>query len=149
MKSAFFDHMEKTNFRLSSMVIFLNDFMRETKKQEDVKDFVLYTNNDLFAAGDAITMVLREKAIPLCDQLTSIADMDNYFLDHPCWSVNTLNLDNMISELIIARVNGKRDYDALYQQLAAALEKKIEARLIDSFSGEILKSCYTYFKKTY
>jgi len=147
MKSSFFDHIQKTNFRLSSMVIFLYDFMREMPYMEPVRDFILYTNNDLFQAGDSIARILRERALPLCDELTSIADIDNYFSHHPCWSVNTLNLDNIVSELIVARLNAKREYEELYLQLASALDKKIDDKLIDPSSREVIQSCYSYFKR--
>src|SRR5215467_786855 len=79
LKSSFFDGLERKNFRLSSIVMFMSDFTREDSSDSILKEYILLNNKDLFTAADRIDELLQKNALPLCDRLSSIEDMDNFF----------------------------------------------------------------------
>jgi hypothetical protein len=149
VKSSFSNHIETNNFKLSSLIMMMRDFYGETNSGTPRKDHIIFTNQDLFAAVEAINRILVDQAIPLCDELKTLDDLESFFANHPCWSVNSLSLDNVISELIIAKLTRRRDFDTLYQQLAEDVNKKIQQGEINSGTGEIFKSCYEFLLKKY
>ncbi|HTQ28453.1 MAG TPA: hypothetical protein VMI35_10005 [Puia sp.] len=119
------------NYKLRSLVFFMRDFMTESDYDPEFQDagynFLVLNNRDLFNAADTITRILQEQALPLCNQLSELGGLDRFFEDRPGWSVNSLNINNIITELIAARLNRKRNFPEVCQQTLAYIDKKIEA----------------------
>jgi len=148
IKSTFSNHTEKNNFKLSSLIMMMSDFTA-VNNSRSTKDYIIFTNQDLFAATEAILRILVDQAIPLCDELKTMDDLDSFYEKHPGWSVNSLSLDNIISDLIIGRIGRKRNFDILYQQLAEDMDKKIQHGEINGEAADILRSCYKFLLRKY
>jgi hypothetical protein len=152
VKEAYPDKEKIENFKLRSLVFFMRDFMAEpvsdTGFQQVNYDFKILTNKDLFVAADTISGLLVEQVIPLCDQVTDIAGLDRFFAERPGWTVNSLNLNNMMTELAAARLNRKRDFYGVVGSMIDAVEKKITAmemdrdvrNAVEGFSEFLIKS---------
>ena len=75
-------------------------------------------------AGDWLAQTLQYELIPLCDQLSTIAHMDDFFESKPEWSLNTHSGGNICTDLIVAKLNRKRDFEQRYEQLMRACSKE-------------------------
>ena len=67
--------------------------------------------------GDWLAQTLQYELVPLCDQLSTIAHMDSFFEAKPEWSLNTHSGGNICTDLIVAKLNRKRD---IHNALSAA-----------------------------
>jgi hypothetical protein len=74
--------------------------------------------------------------------MNSIENMDKIFEASPDWSLNTHNGGNICTDLIVAKLNRKRDIKKRYEQLIKGLQQKIEDRLMKPDSRELLTLCY-------
>jgi hypothetical protein len=148
VKSSFFQSLGRDDFKLNGLISFLRDFGEDTP-DEKMKDYIIYSNKDLFIAAEAISMMLQYEAIPLCDQISNLDDLDSFYAAHPGWSVTNFSIDNVISELITARLNRKRDFRELYLRIADQIKNKESNRRIDDDAGKIVQLCYDYIIKRY
>jgi hypothetical protein len=83
------------------------------------------TNKELFQVAEEITKLLQEKVIPLANQLSTVEGIDLFFTTCPGWSVNSLSLNNFATELVAAKLNGKRDSDEVFNSIIKEIDKKI------------------------
>ena len=132
---------------LCSILLNLKDFPSGDGQPERVKDYSITNQRDLFMAGDWLSQILQYELIPLCDQLSSIAHMDNFFASRPEWSLNTRSGGNICTDLIVARLNHKRDFEERYVQLMEGLHQRIQQQLISPESRQLLSLCYDAVKK--
>ncbi len=49
------------------------------REQKLVKDYSIYNHRDLFMVGDWLAQTLQYELVPLCDQLSTIEHMDQFF----------------------------------------------------------------------
>jgi hypothetical protein len=96
----------------------------------------------LFMVGDWLAQTMQYDLVPLCNQMSSIQHMDSFFEAKPTWSLNTHTGSNLCTDLIVARLNKKRDVHQRYQQLMLGLQQKIEDRKMSSESRQLLSLCY-------
>jgi len=148
VKSAFFQSLKRDDFNLSSLVTSLRDF-GEHSKDSRLKDYIIFGNKELFAAAESISKILQYEAIPLCNQLSNLNDLDNLYTIRNGWSVTNYSIDNITSELIIARLNNKRNFQQLYELIADRIERKDSERRIDTDAGVIVERCYQFIMKKY
>lgn len=147
IKSAFLrTNIYGNDFKLSSLMLLMSDFIEENSTQQPSKDYKLFTNTDLFAAAASINIMLQEKVIPLCDKTATVSDIDNFFANRPGWSVEKMVLENIINELIAARINRKRNFDELYESIMRDINLSIENGKLQSDTRTIIESCYRYLK---
>jgi hypothetical protein len=149
IKAAYPRQSNLDNYKLRSLVLFMSHFLSKPASEEPnfpVNDFVLVTNKDLFFAADSIILLLQEQALPLADQLSELDGLDSFFSDRPNWSVDSLNLNNMTTELTAAKLNGKTDYHQRFQKMIAATEQKILDQQMATESKAIMEDFYFYLK---
>ncbi len=127
---------------LCSIILYIKDFPSNDPMQEVVKDYSVYNYKDLFMVGDWLAQTMQYDLVPLCNQMSSIQHMDSFFEAKPNWSLNTHTGSNLCTDLIVARLNKKRDVHQRYQQLMTGLQQKIEDRKMSSESRQLLSLCY-------
>ncbi len=145
-KSAFFQSLGRDDFKLSSLIMFLRDF-GEPVTDSRMKDFIIYGNKELFDAGDSINEMLHFEAIPLCNQLADLNDLDNFYGSRNGWCVTNYNIDNIVSDLIIARLNRKRNFSELYETMLNRLRNKDSEKRIDTDVLVIFERLYEFIQK--
>jgi hypothetical protein len=120
----------------------MKDFPSHDTQQEIVKDYTIYNHKDLFMVGDWLLQTLQYELVPICDQLGSIDQADHLFEAKPCWSLDTDSGGNICTDLIVAKLNRRRNIHDRYEQLMQGLRQKIENRQINPESRELLTLCY-------
>ena len=135
-------------YKLRSLVIFMREFMENMdftdSNQIPVNDYLLVTNRDLFIAIDTISRILLERALPLCNQLATLEGLDAFFAAKPGWAVNSLNFNNISTELTVARLNGRRDFQAVYQQIMEDIDQKIISKEMGTDTKALVAHFYHY-----
>jgi hypothetical protein len=130
------------NYKLRSLVLFMTEFLDQDSDSAldlpPLKDYLLVTNTDLFNAIDAIHRMLQDRAIPMSRQLSSLDGLDRFFASRPGWTVNSLNMNNISTELIVARLNKKRDFSQVVSEINSDIDKKIENKEMSSETKEIV-----------
>jgi hypothetical protein len=111
-----------------------------------VKDYSIYTHRDLFIVGDWLAQTLQYELVPLCDQLSSVAHMDSFFEAKPDWSLKTRSGGNICTDLIVCKLNRRRDVHQRYQQLMLGLQQRIENRQMSPETRQLLSLCYDAIK---
>ena len=132
--------MKESN--LCSIILYIKDFPSNDPQQEIVKDYTVCNQQDLFMVGDWLAQTLQYELAPMCEQMNSIEAMENFFEANPGWSLNTYNGGNICTDLIVAKMNRKRDFHKRYEQLKEGIQHKIENHLMSPESRELLTLCY-------
>jgi hypothetical protein len=127
---------------LCSIILYMKDFPSNDPQQEIVKDYTVCNQQDLFMVGDWLAQTLQYELVPMCEQLNSIEAIEKYFEANPEWSLNTLNGGNICTDLIVAKLNRKRDIHKRYEQLIHGIQEKIEKQQMNPDSRELLTLCY-------
>jgi hypothetical protein len=139
------DILNKQSY-LCSIILFMKDFPSNDPEQTIVKDYPVYNSRDLFLVGDWLAQTLQYELIPLCNQFSTIPHMDSFFEAKPEWSLNTHSGGNLCTDLIVAKLNRKRDIRLRYQELMDGLQLKIENRQMSPESRQLLSLCYDAIK---
>ncbi|HTB27054.1 MAG TPA: hypothetical protein VK711_16905 [Puia sp.] len=139
------DILNKQSY-LCSIILFMKDFPSNDPEQKIVKDYPVYNSRDLFLVGDWMAQTLQYELVPLCNQFSTIPHMDSFFEAKPDWSLNTHSGGNLCTDLIVARLNRKRNIHLRYQQLMDGLQLKIENRQMSPESRQLLSLCYDALK---
>ncbi|HVU85450.1 MAG TPA: hypothetical protein VHC50_11455 [Puia sp.] len=147
VKETFMKEILQKESHLCSIILNLKDFPSGDGQQERIKDFSITNYRDLFMAGDWLSQTIQYSLIPLCDQLSSVPHMDAFFESKPEWSLDTLSGGNICTDLIVARLNRKRDFEVRYEQLMEGLHQRIQQQLISPESRQLLSLCYDTIKK--
>ena len=139
------DILNKQSY-LCSIILFMKDFPSNDPAQTIVKDYPVYNSRDLFMVGDWLAQTLQYELVPLCNQFSTIPHMDSFFEAKPDWSLNTHSGGNLCTDLIVAKLNKKRDIHLRYQQLTDGIQLKIENRQMSPESRQLLSLCYDALK---
>jgi hypothetical protein len=142
IKEAFMSEILNKESNLCSIILFKKDFRGLEPDSDEIRDHAVYNHRDLFMVGDWLAQTLQYQLVPLCDQMSSISHMDNFFTANPDWSLNTRSGGNICTDLIVGKLNKKRNIHPLYQQLMEGLRKKIELRQLDPECRQLLTLCY-------
>jgi len=146
VKESFLGDILYKESNLCSIILYMKDFPSNDPEQAVVKDYFIYNHKDLFMVGDWLAQTIQYELIPLCDQLNSIAHLDSFFEARPDWSLNTHSGGNICTDLIVAKLNKKRNLHQRYQELLMGLQNKIENRQINPESRQLLSLCYDTIK---
>ena len=92
--------------------------------------------------GDWLAQTLQYELVPMCEKLNSVEAMEKLFQVNPDWSLNTHNGGNICTDLIVAKINRKRDFHRRYEELIYGIQQKIEKQLMSPESRELLTLCY-------
>jgi len=150
IKAAFPRQSKIENFKFRGLVLFMNHFTNKPGLDDQstpAMDYLLVTNRDLFAAADGVMRLLQEQAIPLADQLSELDGVDAFFADRSEWSVNSLNPNNMFSDLVAAKLNRKRDYHLVFGEMMERVEQKIQDKEMGPEIKGLTEDFYAYLKK--
>lgn len=147
IKESFMHDILNKESNLCSIILFNKDFPAESSEQEEIKDYSLYNHKDLFMIGEWLEQTLQQELIPICDQMSTVEQMDSYFEANPFWSLNTHSGGNICTDLIVAGLNRKRDIHTRYQELLLGIQVRIENRQMNPESRELLSLCYDTLKK--
>ena len=142
IKESFMSEIINKESNLCSIILYMKDFPSNDPQQEIVKDYSIYNHRDLFMVGDWLAQTLQYELVPLCDQLSTIAHMDRFFEAKPEWSLNTRSGGNICTDLIVAKLNRKRDMHTRYLQLMEGLQAKIANQQMTPESRQLLTLCY-------
>jgi hypothetical protein len=146
VKESFMSEILNKESHLCSIILYLKDFPSNDPQQEVIKDYSISNYRDLFMAGDWLARTLQYDLVPLCDQLSTISHMDSFFEAKPEWSLNTRSGGNICTDLIVSKINQRRDLHLRYQQLMEGLQQRIENRLMNPESRQLLTLCYESIK---
>jgi hypothetical protein len=146
VKESFMSDILQKESNLCSIVLYLKDFPSNDPQQEVVKDYSIYNHRDLFMVGDWLAQTLQYELIPLCDQMSTLAHMDSFFEAKPEWSLNTHSGGNVCTDLIVTKINGRRDFEQRYVQLMQGIQQKIQHQLMSPESRQLLSLCYDAIK---
>jgi hypothetical protein len=147
VKESFMNEILNKESNLCSIILYMKDFPSNDTQHEVVKDYSIYNHRDLFMVGDWLAQTLQYELVPLCDQLSTISHMDDFFEAKPEWSLNTRSGGNICTDLIVSKLNRRRDLHLRYHQLMEGLQQKIEDRLMNPESRQLLTLCYESLKK--
>jgi hypothetical protein len=139
------DILNKQSY-LCSIILFMKDFPSNDPEQAIVKDYPVYNSRDLFLVGDWLAQTLQYELVPLCNQFSTIPHMDSFFGAKPDWSLDTHSGGNLCTDLIVAKLNSKRDIHIRYRQLMDGLQLKIENRQMSPESRQLISLCYDAIK---
>jgi hypothetical protein len=142
IKESFMNKIISKESNLCSIILYMKDFPSNTPGQEKVKDYSVYNHRDLFMVGDWLAQTLQYELVPLCDQLSTLQHMDSFFEAKPEWSLNTRSGGNICTDLIVAKLNRKRDLHERYQQLMLGIQQRIDYRQMNPESRQLLTLCY-------
>jgi hypothetical protein len=142
IKESFMSEIISKESNLCSIILYLRDFPSNDPQQEVVKDYSIFNHRDLFMVGDWLAQTLQYELVPLCDQLSTIAHMDSFFEAKPEWSLNTRSGGNICTDLIVAKLNRKRDIHNRYLQLMEGIQVKITKQQMTPESRQLLTLCY-------
>jgi hypothetical protein len=146
IKESFMSEILNKESNLCSIILYMKDFPSNDPEQEVVKDYSIYNHRDLFMVGDWLAQTLQYELVPLCDQMGSIAHMDSFFESKPDWSLNTRSGSNICTDLIVCKLNRRRDLHQRYQQLLRGLQLRIENRQMNPETRQLLSLCYESIK---
>jgi hypothetical protein len=146
IKESFIGEIKQRESNFCSIILYMKDFPSNDPVQEVVKNYSIYTHRDLFMVGDWLARTLQYELVPLCDQLSTIPNMDSFFEAKPYWSLNTGCGGNICTDLIVSKLNGRRDFHLRFQQLMQGLQQYIENRQINPECRQLLALCYESIK---
>jgi hypothetical protein len=146
IKESFMSEILNKESNLCSIILYMKDFPSNDPDREVVKDYSIYNHRDLFMVGDWLAQTLQYELVPLCDRLSSVGHMDSFFEANPEWSLNTRSGGNVCTDLIVSKLNGRRNVHQRYEQLLLGLQSKIENRLMNPESRQLLSLCYDSLK---
>jgi hypothetical protein len=142
VKDSFMRNIVMKESNLCSIILYMKDFPSNDPQQEIVKDYTVCNQQDLFMVGDWLAQTLQYDLVTICEQLNSIEAMEIFFEANPDWSLNTHNGGNVCTDLIVAKLNRKRDIHKRYEQLVSGIRQKIENQQMNPDSRELLTLCY-------
>jgi hypothetical protein len=106
----------------------------------------LVTDRDLFEASEELKKLIKEQVLPLSNQLSSAEGIDNFFAGRRGWSVNSLSLNNFATELIAAKLNGKRDYHEVYKQIVDVIDERVATKGMSRETRKVTEELYKYIQ---
>jgi hypothetical protein len=142
MKESFMRDILMKESNLCSIILNMKDFPSNDPREEIVKDYTIYNQQDLFMLGDWLARTFQYELVPVCDQMNSIEGMENFFSGNPRWSMNTHNGGNICTDLIVAKLTKRRDVHERYRQLLQGLQQNIANQSMSPNSRELLALCY-------
>jgi hypothetical protein len=107
----------------------------------------LVTSKDLFKASEEMKKILEQQAMPLSNQLSTVGGIDDFFASRPGWSVKSLSLNNMASELIAAKLNAKRDYHEVFKQIGQVIDERIATKAMSQETKKVMDELYKFLQK--
>jgi hypothetical protein len=146
VKESFMRNILTKESNLCSIILYTKNFPSNDPSQEIVKDYTIYNHQDLFMVADWMAQTFQDELVPVCNKLDSIAQMDSFFEANPEWTLNTHSGGNVCTDLIVAKLNRKKDIYLRYQQLMQDIQKKIESKQMNPDSRELLTLCYETIK---
>jgi hypothetical protein len=146
VKESYMNEILMKDSNLCSIILFMKNFPSKEQQQEIVKDYSIHNQQDLFMVADWLTQTIQNDLFPISDQMGSISGMDNFFESNPEWSLNTRSGGNICTDLIVAKLNRKRDIHIRYWQLIQGLQQRIENQQMNPESRELLSLCYETIK---
>ena len=142
VKESFMSDILQKESNLCSIVLYLKDFPSNDPQQEVIKDYSIYNHRDLFMVGEWLAQTPQYELIPVCDQMSTLAHMDSFFEAKPDWSLNTHSGGNVCTDLIVAKINGRRNFEQRYIQLMHGIQQKIQQQFMSPESRQLLSLCY-------
>jgi hypothetical protein len=122
-------------------------FMLDSVTGEFVKDESAGKRKDLFEGAEEMRKLLEEKMLPLSHQLSMIDGIDTFFAGRPGWSVKSLSLNHFASELIAAKLNGKRDCHEVFRQIVGEVDKRILNFGMSLETRKVIEGLYKYLQE--
>jgi hypothetical protein len=118
------DHFQ--SFNRYSLFIPIDYFTHHIKSKslgELGRDYQVITLDDLMDVANAIDKTFKEEVFPLLDILTTIDGIDVFFTKRGVkWAVDGDSLNHICTDLIAAKLNGKRDYHMVFEEIVQAIK---------------------------
>src|ERR1700712_69678 len=109
IKESFMRDILTKDSNLCSIILYTKNFPSNDPNQEVVKDYTIYNHQDLFMVADWLAQTFQDELVPVCNALDSISRMDSFFEANPEGTLNTLSGGNLCTDLIVAKLQKKRD----------------------------------------
>jgi hypothetical protein len=135
----------------SSIYLSMGEFMAGLIKEE-IKwrlnfSYRLVTRNDLIVAAEKMSDLLKTELVPLSNTLFTIEGINYFFAGKGIkWTVDTLNINNILSDLISAKLSGMRDINVVYRELSDEMKSVIQRERLQVQDLNALVSTYEYLK---
>ncbi len=130
-----------------SMGEFIAGLINEEIKLRTNFSYRLVTRNDLTEAAEKMSDLLKTELVPLCNTLFTIEGINSFFSGKGVkWTIGTLNINNILSDLISAKLSGMRDVNIVYQELSDEMNSVIKKDRLQVHDLNALASTYEYLK---
>lgn len=118
------DHFQ--SFNRYSLFIPIDYFTHRLKSKslgEMGHDYMVVTLDDLMDVANAISKTFKEEVLPLLGKLITVEDIDNFCGQKGVnWAVEGDSLNHICTDLISAKLNGKRDYHQVFEDIVQAIK---------------------------
>ena len=139
------DHFEP--FNRFSLFINTIDFTHHIKSKslgEMGHDYMVVSLDDLMDVANAVYKTFKEEVLPLLVTLTTINGIDVFFTNRGVnWAVRGDFLNNICTDLISAKLNGKRDYHKVFEEIVQAIKSTEKPNLQ---TLKVIENLYQYLK---
>jgi len=120
-------------FNWFSLFIRTNDFTNHINADnlyETGYNYTVVKLDDLMDVVNAICKTFKEEVLTLLDTLTTIEDIDAFFTKKGVnWAVNGDFLNNISTDLIVAKLNGKRDHQKVFEDIVCTIKNRPKPNL--------------------
>jgi hypothetical protein len=87
------------------------------------RDYQVVTLDDLMNTANAVCKTFKEEVLPLLETLTTIDGIDDFFNEKGVnWAVESNFMNNVCTDLISAKLNGKRNYHKVFEEIIQAIK---------------------------
>jgi hypothetical protein len=118
------DHFQ--SFNRYSIFIVMDYFTHHIKSKslgEMGRDYQVVTLDDLMNTANAVCKTFKEEVLPLLETLTTIDGIDDFFNEKGVnWAVESNFMNNVCTDLISAKLNGKRNYHNVFEEIIQAIK---------------------------
>jgi hypothetical protein len=126
---------------------FIDDLINEEIKWRINFGYHLVFRKDLIDATIKMSELLNDEFVPLSNTLLTIEGINHFFARKGIkWTVDSLNINNILSDLISAKLSGLRDINVVYRELSDEMKSVIEKDRLQVHDLNALVSTYEYLK---
>jgi hypothetical protein len=132
-----------------SMGEFIAGLMKEEIKWRSNFSYRLVTPNDLIDAAVKMSDLLKTELVALSNALLTVEGISDFYRKKGIkWTVSTLNINNILSDLISAKLGGMRDTNVVFRELSDEMKSVIKKEKLPVHDLNALVSTYEYLNNS-
>jgi hypothetical protein len=110
-----------------------------TRAQIDGYSFFIVSKDDLAEACNRLKALLNDKALPLSDLLATLSGINRFFESWKNWSVESLSLNNMATEIVSAKLGQERNYIKAYESVMSHINLLIKNSILTPAVAKVIE----------